>query len=808
MSTSETTAQTLAGLIATGNRLADSPQAGYSARVPGATDRRWVRLLPHALILLPVVAEYARALVGGEFFLEVYRNEVLPHWQAMGQALSDGRLLHWTPNAMCGYPLLANPQTGGLYPLHVALAGWIDVDRLLTWSAFGHALFAGYGARALATQLGVSALGAGLAGGLFASSPYLAFHHQTVHGLVTLSWLPWFLTAVLRASASQGHALGPRAGRWAWAALALALSLYGGHIQHSMYATLAAGGLVLAAPDAQTPWRARLVRLGWLSLSVGVALVLYAPVLLPALHLHGASLRATLTASEVAAHAAIETFGWDDLVEVVAPRFFGGPSFRDFWYPEFLGAGVLFLAWLGGRRRDRAANVVFVGLLALLGILVLAAIPGTRELLASIPGVRAFRATGRLFALVLLATAILAARGLDVLDVRTGAIGTGALMAVSGGVLALGLTDGVVGREPELSAARLSQYRFGDGLLLLATGSLLLLSALLPRARRWLTLAAALGPIVLTGVRSVPTLPAGAIVEPPLAALLRRAGTGRVLGIAAGDENAMAAVPAPEGWPDSGRGDPRRATHALPASVGAGLGLAELHSETSLPLRRVVRRVFGERVRALDYPFQAHPEIGLGLLRHLGVTHLIAPVNGQMPVRPRPRMRVQLGGIGLFDLGTPRPFARFYPDRLCRSVSTEEEALAEVDRDGEAPDVPLVVEAAGYGGESDGLGGLPVAATARRESASEIQVTVEAPSDGVLLVMEAFDPGWMAEVDGQPSRVIPADAAFLGVALTAGAHQVRLRYTPPGFALGLAGLAVGLLAVGAALVAARRAREP
>ena len=29
--------------------------------------------------------------------------------------------------------------------------------------------------------------------------------------------------------------------------------------------------------------------------------------------------------------------GLDDVIELVMPQFFGGPSFRDFWYPEFVG---------------------------------------------------------------------------------------------------------------------------------------------------------------------------------------------------------------------------------------------------------------------------------------------------------------------------------------------------------------------------------------------------------------------------------------------------------------------------------------
>ena len=66
--------------------------------------------------------------------------------------------------------------------------------------------------------------------------------------------------------------------------------------------------------------------------------------------------------------------------------------------------------------------------------------------------------------------------------------------------------------------------------------------------------------------------------------------------------------------------------------------------------------------------------------------------------------------------------------------------------------------------------------------AMTLNVTSETPA--LLVVTEANFPGWEATVDGAPVELVTADGMFRGVWVPAGAHQVDLRYTPAGFALG------------------------
>jgi hypothetical protein len=79
-------------------------------------------------------------------------------------------------------------------------------------------------------------------------------------------------------------------------------------------------------------------------------------------------------------------------------------------------------------------------------------------------------------------------------------------------------------------------------------------------------------------------------------------------------------------------------------------------------------------------------------------------------------------------------------------------------------------------------------------------------AQGFLVLIDAYDPGWQAYVDGRAAPLLRANTAFRAVALPAGTHRVEMRYRPP---LAVAGLCIS----GAALalvgwLLARAARAP
>jgi len=68
---------------------------------------------------------------------------------------------------------------------------------------------------------------------------------------------------------------------------------------------------------------------------------------------------------------------------------------------------------------------------------------------------------------------------------------------------------------------------------------------------------------------------------------------------------------------------------------------------------------------------------------------------------------------------------------------------------------------------------------------NEIDVLVEMPEAGMLVVTDAWTPGWQALVDENAVPVERVHGALRGVPLNGGTHQIRLYFMPPMFVIGL-----------------------
>jgi len=73
----------------------------------------------------------------------------------------------------------------------------------------------------------------------------------------------------------------------------------------------------------------------------------------------------------------------------------------------------------------------------------------------------------------------------------------------------------------------------------------------------------------------------------------------------------------------------------------------------------------------------------------------------------------------------------------------------------------------------------------RRPASDVIAVAVTASTPGYLRVLESWDPGWQASLDGRPARAVPGNDVFLSVAVPAGRHVVTFEYATPGLGLGV-----------------------
>ena len=68
---------------------------------------------------------------------------------------------------------------------------------------------------------------------------------------------------------------------------------------------------------------------------------------------------------------------------------------------------------------------------------------------------------------------------------------------------------------------------------------------------------------------------------------------------------------------------------------------------------------------------------------------------------------------------------------------------------------------------------------------------VEAKADGVLVISQAFYPGWRAAVDGRPAELFPVNGILQGVGVPAGRHLVVVRYDLLSWHLGLVSSTLG-----------------
>jgi hypothetical protein len=83
------------------------------------------------------------------------------------------------------------------------------------------------------------------------------------------------------------------------------------------------------------------------------------------------------------------------------------------------------------------------------------------------------------------------------------------------------------------------------------------------------------------------------------------------------------------------------------------------------------------------------------------------------------------------------------------------------------------------------VGGGAPSVRYRRVSTDQIELDVEAPTPGFARVLEAYDIGWRATVNGAPAKIWPAHQMAMAVAVPAGTSLVRLEFFTPGRDAGL-----------------------
>jgi len=708
-----------------------------------------------ALALLLVVLVPLHALLLQRGFLlqhDVFASDLLhgafPLRAYLGRTVAAGSFPLWNPMVFSGVPFLSDITAGTLFPPNLVLFPLLDPFTALNILIVLTFLFGALGAWLLAREYGAGGIAASLAGAAFALSGFNVSHvkHLSMHETAAfLPWVAWALERTLRRHGRRAPVL---------LAVLLALQLSAGMPQ-IVYYTLLLVALRLAAeplfPSAPGASRSRLRRAATAAAAVALGL--------------GAAGLPIVTA---AMHAAITFRGrptWEfasrfpyrlaDLPTFLYPDAAG--AFRDMSYYHggipwetygYFGLLPVALALAAPLLLRRSPAVRFWSLVLVLSMLVVAGpgLPLYRMLWEWLPGMSLFRFPTRFLLLVGLAGAILAALAADEIARRLTRGGRRAGLATLLGIFAIATVDLVLWQRTRLPVDDLAAWR---------------------RPSPW---RAAIerdgdgGRIYVLDGRS----------------LWERA-TVESRGFQEGFDRYRAAGLAPYG------------NLALLAGLPSASGYVDLVPDRTQLFWGWYNTWW---VDPLFQPPQYDPAAGgltpefSALLDAAAVRHLVSP----HPLGNPSLTLLRDGPLRLYRNESSLPRAYLATD--WRPVVGVREAAAWL-FDPSHRGIPAVEG----GPPSPGAGAID-ALEVRQESPQRLAVRVTGKAEGLLVLTDTLAPGWRATVDGTAAELVTVNGYQTGVFLTAGPHDVVLRYRPPGFGAGCALSLLSLAALGAWVFAA------
>lgn len=182
---------------------------------PAAITRRECVLILALAIVLTVVFWWPLWMGGGLIGGDTY-SYFFPQKQFLSESLQSGEFPLWNNRTGFGYPLIAESQTGALYPPHLLLYGLLDVNTAYNANQIAHYVLAFVFTWLLARTLGVTAWGSAFAALIYVYGwfpPRMCLEWAIIGG----AWLPLALFCVEKFLRSR---------LWLWlASLAIVLSV-------------------------------------------------------------------------------------------------------------------------------------------------------------------------------------------------------------------------------------------------------------------------------------------------------------------------------------------------------------------------------------------------------------------------------------------------------------------------------------------------------------------------------------------------------------------------------------------------------
>lgn len=778
----------------------------------------------------------------------------LPLRAFLADAWRAGDLLPlWWSALLGGFPVAANPQFGLFYPPHWLLAV-LPLGfglSLLTWL---HLLWGGLGMSVLLLHRGAARAPAILAGVVFAGAGPIVSASSALNVSLAMAWLPWVLHW-------SGRGIGPDgAAARRGAALALAAMLLAGGLEILLwtvlmlpfwiYASARAGREERPGAGAAPPWKQRIGPVaGGLLVIGGMALLLAAVQLLPAIELFGRSTRLEgISPSEAGRFLVtpgrsiallLPWLNWDPGTMTSWVAVTG--NVRAHYLPSlFIGATVLVLAGRGFGRAPRGERAVLasVGLLAFLFGLG-SDLPVIGSAAALVPGSAYYRFDEKYLLLLVPVLAWFAAWGMQAMLERASARGDPVVPGSGRGwrllpaaaavclLFAAGLLLAGPGRAafllrwsgqrlaPEGGAA-LPLFLRAQLLGLLLTAGVALLSGLLLRGRRQNRFSAGVaaavvialvgGELFAAGNRFFRTTSLSAMRSPraPGRTLLARGAAGRAVRWAQADE---------EEGPVEIFDDPDRQLELyrtwLVPNLGPLQGIPTVDGASAIRLRSQAYAEFSWRSAgsATRVPFAGALGARYLLISTIEEAIEIEAVPGIVPLYPTasnpPDSTARVPPLAVLENTTALQPVQIVYD--WRTAGDPGEAIVRLRTAGLRPDRQVVVSPGPARAARDTStlplpppGGLPEEEPSwrvwvLRQTDEETLLRVTTPRPGLLVRSENPYPGWRATVDGRPAEIVSANAVLQAIPVPAGSHEVRFSYRPITLPVGALLSLVGLL---------------
>lgn len=132
-------------------------------------------------------------------------------------------------------------------------------------------------------------------------------------------------------------------------------------------------------------------------------------------------------------------------------------------------------------------------------------------------------------------------------------------------------------------------------------------------------------------------------------------------------------------------------------------------------------------------------------------------------------------------------------------VADGEEALARMEQQDFDPAGFAIVEGPIPASVREELAGAPESdrsqVTIRRYEDNRVKLEARMENAGLVMLTDAYFPGWKVYVDGKRANLYPTDYLFRGVFLAEGEHKIEFVYDPASFKLGVAISVVALLSL-------------